>query len=820
MKFLQNRVICFLLVVLLCLSVILAGGAYAEGGAELSDDAGEVTLWYGSLTAEIEGNLSGTDPVAITFEDLGYTGMVHIYDEADPNNALRQEYELAQNENDEDKVVKYRLLRNMDPGVESVTIVVEYFSDSPEIAEGVKLWKCTVRNVADAPKVSCVVKKPGIDDSMLLSSGKIPAGTSIIQGYGAKGSTVCLEANGKPAGETVIDEREAFAIKLEKDLKSGDSVVVTYKNETGVELPLFKEVYEVSDRAELKAEHEFDNDGNLALNFTGEAGQGVVFTLRSADEKSDEKAVPRQITLTDSGTGTHAYPKGKLAPETEYIVEYSYEVAGGKGDKIRFKTPEIEQEPEVVESVDLIAPVITAVSEYSADTEVITGICSEEDVDIVLKYAGDAVPIATVKSGKDGSFRFETVKLQGTEKELVVVAVDKAQNQSEPVVVPTIIFTPSHAEIPNSDDTAETAVKPISIEVKRELDYPDDANNPDKILLIISAEPESHVKLTITEDNTKPIFDETIQIETDGIYKIPKNKGVIQDQHSYVITAVYDDDALAAQFEPTVFNYEANAPVFTDITVEISSATREITGIVSEPADVYLIENNKTIASYRVTQTKGQFCFTDLNLNPDASYAVHAVDDCQNIGKINLKFEPVFISNIEITADDNAVDNSKSLELTCWILAEEAPQDVALYIGDVVVPEAALVPAEDMLDILNNNADYSTLGDFGYCWYFDGAIDVSRFEPGNYVLSIRRTNTAGETVIIPDANQTDGLTISIIEGRADFGKLAFVLALLVLALVACIAVIVIIGRRIKFLQGASLDASNESNLTARYKSQL
>jgi len=47
-----------------------------------------------------------------------------------------------------------------------------------------------------------------------------------------------------------------------------------------------------------------------------------------------------------------------------------------------------------------------------------------------------------------------------------------------------------------------------------------------------------------------------------------------------------------------------------------------------------------------------------------------------------------------------------------------------------------------------------------------------------------------------------------------------VLALLVLALVACIAVIIIIGRRIKFLQGASLDASNESNLTARYKSQL
>jgi len=62
---------------------------------------------------------------------------------------------------------------------------------------------------------------------------------------------------------------------------------------------------------------------------------------------------------------------------------------------------------------------------------------------------------------------------------------------------------------------------------------------------------------------------------------------------------------------------------------------------------------------------------------------------------------------------------------------------------------------------------------------------------------------------------TDNLIIVDDDTDKNFGGLAFVLALLVLALIACVVVLIIIGRRIKFLQGASLDASNVSNLTAR-----
>lgn len=51
----------------------------------------------------------------------------------------------------------------------------------------------------------------------------------------------------------------------------------------------------------------------------------------------------------------------------------------------------------------------------------------------------------------------------------------------------------------------------------------------------------------------------------------------------------------------------------------------------------------------------------------------------------------------------------------------------------------------------------------------------------------------------------------------EIGKLAFVLALLLLALVSCTAVIVALGRRIRFLQEMKMDDQNESSLTVRRK---
>lgn len=51
----------------------------------------------------------------------------------------------------------------------------------------------------------------------------------------------------------------------------------------------------------------------------------------------------------------------------------------------------------------------------------------------------------------------------------------------------------------------------------------------------------------------------------------------------------------------------------------------------------------------------------------------------------------------------------------------------------------------------------------------------------------------------------------------EIGKLAFVLALLLLVLVSCIAVVVALGRRIRFLQEMKMDDQNESSLTVRRK---
>jgi len=621
------------------------------------------------------------------------------------------------------------------------------------------------------------------------------------------------------------------------------------------------------DKIEITCQPLFSEEGDLEaveLNFTGtddqNIGFGVFYEIKSENEKNSEKislpGMPANGVLTN-GSYQYELDVAGLDVDAVYIVSASYPNAMKHPEKkdITFKLSDFI-------NIDVEAPKIVINENIDDIDRKISGECPGEagiEVRLFAQAEGssyeEAVEINCVKTDKKGRFTFRAKDgnwMEYFDDIVFIQAMDASGNIDEAPVTPMIdAFIKKEIE----------DLVPITATIK----FVDGTYN-----MTVTAQPKAEIKIEFVDaESGSVVYADTIKMPKEGRLsddlpmvsadKADKKEEALVEGKSYNVSIAYADEdiAFAHAFEQVFTAYGKLPVIESGITEGINVSDTKISGKVSEAGTVTLwvkkaetenisvsgdeffeLKSVKTAAAVNGNgENENQFVFEGLTPEVGRQYKLSFVSDWGDDGALPVigvvVDTPVFYSHIEFMSDTIAegfAAYNKPLEIKGAVLSEEKIEGIVINFAGYEIDltggnglELIDDPAQ-IAALIAEHPEYDGKGDFKYAAVFSETISVEDYAIGEYNAKVFMADTAegnGNAVLVPDVvNNEMGRNVRIDKDPKDMGKYAFVLALFALGFVACLAIMIVAGRKVKFLKRAALDSSNESNLTARYKSSL